>query len=81
MFLAPLHPDPFLLWAWRSNRTRRIRSQPLSLDDLLFIMHPAWTYVGLRRDLYRLAARVRRNQRLGLDPWTGLEAPSAQAAP
>jgi hypothetical protein len=64
--LAPLEPDAFMRWAW----TRGKGTSPQTLGDLAFSLgvDPR----AIRRDWIRLSARVRRNQRLNLDPWLGL---------
>lgn len=69
--LAPLEPDAFLRWAWeRGDRAKG--TSPLTLDDLAFELGPDYPADVLRRDYVRLAARVRRNQRLNRDPWEGV---------
>lgn len=65
--LAPLDPAAFLVWAWRMGPRARGTS-PLTLDDIWFQL--GGELEELRRELIHLAARVRRNQRLGLDPWS-----------
>ena len=68
--LAPLAPDAFLTWAWRSTPRHLRGPSPLALDDVWFALgSPELTLEELRRSYVRIAARVRRNQRLGLDPW------------
>ena len=67
--LAPLDPDQFLRWAWLTG-PRVDGTTPLTLDDIAFEL--GVDVEGLRHDYVRLSARVRRNQRLGLSPWTGL---------
>ena len=67
--LAPLEPDAFLVWAWRQG-DRDPGTQPLTLDDVLF--ETRLPLAELRRDYVRLAARVRRNQRLGIEPFEGI---------
>ncbi len=72
--LAPLEPERFLAWAWRSGPRRR-GSGPLTVDDLWFAWVPGvpeLTNEDVRRLVVGLAARVRRNQRLGPDPWGGV---------
>ena len=69
--LAPLEPNAFLRWAWeRGDRAKG--TAPLTLEDLLFELGPDVPREMLRRDYVRLASRVRRNQRLGLDPMEGI---------
>lgn len=72
--LAPLDPDAFLRWAWeRGDRERG--SSALTIDDVWFEIVggcPEYTREMVRRDYVRLAARVRRNQRLNLDPFEGI---------
>lgn len=71
--LAPLEPDAFLAWAFRSERVKREPWEtPLTLDDVVFEHRGAATRDELRRVYVRIAARVRRNQRLGVDPWEGI---------
>jgi hypothetical protein len=64
--LAPLEPDAFMRWAW----TRGKGTSPQTLGDLAFSLGVDPSVI--RRDWVRLAARVRRNQRLNLDPWMGI---------
>ncbi len=68
--LAPLDPDRFLAWAWRSGPRDR-GSQPLTLDDLWFELNDDLRFSRdeIRGWFVHLAALVRRNQRLGHDPW------------
>jgi hypothetical protein len=66
--LAPLEPDAFLAWVWKyyGEATRRT---PLTSWDLWYELAsdaPFLTQETIRRDLFRLSARARRNQRLGL---------------
>ena len=78
--LAPLDPDAFLAWAFHAERVRRQPwESPLTLDDLVFEyqrLEPSTDVTEIReetrRTYIRLAAKVRRNQRLGLDPWEGI---------
>lgn len=78
--LAPLEPDAFLRWAYYSRPGTRARgTSPLTLEDVHFELNhglpeecPGLSITDLRRDYVRLAAKVRRNQRLGLDPWEGI---------
>ena len=72
--LAPLEPDSFLVWAWNKGDRRR-GTRPLSLEDIWFERsrrEPEITLEYLRHEYVHLAASVRRNQRLGLDPWEGI---------
>ncbi len=72
--LAPLEPEAFLAWVWRMGPRDRGTS-PLTLDDVWFEIGPRspdLTLERLRRDYVHLAARVRRNQRLGLEPLHGI---------
>ena len=69
--LAPLEPNAFLAWSW--DRTRGV--SPVTLEDLVYELRaqePELDAAALRRDYVRLAAKVRRNQRLGLGPWEGI---------
>jgi len=69
--LAPLGPNAFLAWAW--DRTRG--TSPITFEDLVYELRaqePGLDAAALRREYVRLAAMVRRNQRLGLDPWEGI---------
>lgn len=74
--LAPLEPDAFLAWAYWSSPDCHIEgSRPLTVDDVWFEVSrgaPETTRVEIRRSYVRIAARVRRNQRLGIDPWEGV---------
>jgi hypothetical protein len=73
-YLAPLDPDAFLAWGW-SFGDRRKGSRPLTVESWHFEVarhDPELTTAEVRRGFVRVAARVRRNQRLGLDPWEGL---------
>lgn len=72
--LAPLAPDAFLRWAWLQG-PRDKGTQPLTLEDVWFeLAHrdPEITRDVLRRDYVRIAAKVRRNQRVGVDVWGGI---------
>ena len=72
--LASLDPDAFLAWAWRAGPRERGTSA-LTLDDVWFELarlNPDLKLEDLRRDYMRLASRVRRNQRLGLEPFSGI---------
>lgn len=69
--LAPLEPNAFLRWAWMVG-PRDPGTSPLTLDDVLFELGWTMTRETLRREYVRTAARVRRNQRLGLDPFEGI---------
>lgn len=72
--LAPLDADRFLSWAHRhGDRTRG--TFPLTAADAWFELASgdgSLAVETVRRWLVGLAARVRRNQRLGLDPWAGV---------
>jgi hypothetical protein len=68
--LAPLVQDAFLRWAWEHG-DRDKGTSPLTVDDVAFELHADRETV--RRDYVRLAARVRRNQRLGRDPFEGID--------
>lgn len=68
--LAPLDPDSFLVWAWTQG-DRAKGTSPLTVEDVAFELRADPREV--RRDYVRLAARVRRNQRLGIDPWEGVK--------
>jgi len=69
MKLAPLDPDQFLVWAWRG--TPKVPGcGPLTVDDVAFELQ--MPREAIRKDYVRLAAKVRRNQRLGLDPFHGI---------
>jgi hypothetical protein len=73
--LAPLSPDAFLRWWWEMEGGRGPLGGPvpLTLEDVWFeygieeIPLPS-----LHRAYVGLAARVRRNQRLGREPWADL---------
>jgi hypothetical protein len=70
-YLAPLDPDGFLAWAYASgDEAMHAGGGPLTLDDVYF--ETGGDLGELRRTYVRIAARVRRNQRLGHDPWEGL---------
>jgi hypothetical protein len=72
--LAPLEPNAFLAFAWRTG-PRGKGTSPLTVDDVWFELvrfNPELTPAQVRRDYVRLAAKVRRNQRLNLDPWEGI---------
>jgi hypothetical protein len=74
MRLAPLAPDAFLAWAWATGPRDR-GTGPLTVDDVWFELarlEPELPLETVRRDYVRLAALVRRNQRLGLEPFRGL---------
>ena len=73
--LAPLDPDRFLAWAyWTADDATRTGSGPLTFSDVCweFSRHGPVDLGDLRRSYVRLASRVRRNQRIGLDPWDGV---------
>jgi hypothetical protein len=67
--LAPLNPDSFLVWVWMQG-DRAKGTAPLTVEDVGFELRQDEREV--HRDYVRLAAKVRRNQRLGLDPWEGI---------
>lgn len=72
--LAPLDADAFLRWVWLTG-PRDKGTSPLTVDDVWFEIargDPEKSAEDVRRDYVRLAARVRRNQRLGRDPWEGV---------
>lgn len=70
--LAPLNPDAFLAWMW-ARGDRSIGTSPLTIDDLHFeLAHSGWTRRAIWKQYVHLAALVRRNQRLGLDPMDGV---------
>lgn len=72
--LAPLEPDAFLRWAWLQG-DRAKGTLPLTVEDLYFELgrvDPALTIEQVRKNYVHLAARVRRNQRLGLEPFEGI---------
>lgn len=69
--LAPLDPDAFLAWGW-ANGDRVKGSTPVTVDDIwweLAPIVPGLSMEQVRRHYLGMAARVRRQQRLGLDPW------------
>lgn len=69
--LAPLEPDAFLRWTWEHLPEPDRGPDPLTVEDVWFALGIAeLSITQLRQDYVRIAARVRRNQRLGLDPWT-----------
>lgn len=69
---APLAADAFLAWAWEHG-PRAKGTAPITVDDLHFDLGAEdVTREELRRQYVHLAARVRRNQRIGLDPWEGI---------
>ncbi|HET6487642.1 MAG TPA: hypothetical protein VFH83_14540 [Spirochaetia bacterium] len=71
MRLAPLHPDHFLVWVWQNLPPGdRLGTIPLQVDDVAFELREDRETV--RRNYVRLAARVRRNQRLGKEPFDGI---------
>jgi hypothetical protein len=72
--LAPLEPDAFLRWAWETG-DRIPGSLPLTVSDLAWELERhgnGYSEESLRRIYVRQAARVRRNQRLGLEAWEGV---------
>lgn|GEM_PF-3663633 len=73
--LAPLEPDAFLAWMRHHDRIPRNRGV-CTVDDLWFgfwgRLDPGLTLKETRRLVVWMAARVRRNQRLGLDPFEGI---------
>lgn len=72
--LAPLDPDAFLRWSFRFQGLEGKGFGPLTVDDVWFELrrHGEVAKEDVRRDYVRLAARVRRNQRLGLAPFEGI---------
>ena len=76
--LAPLDPDRFLAWAYRNRPgTVAAGTSALTLADVHFEVNRGLAeelipIAELRREYVRIAARVRRNQRLELDPWEGI---------
>jgi hypothetical protein len=64
--LAPLEPDAFMRWAWTGERKG---SQPLTIDSLAFQLGGECSREDIHRYYVSVAARVRRNQRLGRGPW------------
>lgn len=74
MDLAPLEPDAFFIWCWETGQ-RRKGTHPHTLGDLFFEyvgQMPELDLATVRGWFVRVASKVRRNQRLGLDPWEGL---------
>jgi hypothetical protein len=73
--LAPLEPDAFLAWSFKhGGMAHAPHDSPLTLDDVLWEIQrhtPDYPREELHRDYVKVAARVRYNQRRGLDPWTG----------
>lgn len=69
--LAPLEPDAFFRWAWESGPMRK-GSQPTTAGSLAFELEGALSVEQVRRQYVRIAAKVRRNQRLNLGPWMGI---------
>jgi hypothetical protein len=72
LVLAPLDPDSFCVWAWRTNRDPKKGIGPVTTEDIWFEWsrgYPELTRGDVRRLFVKIAAQVRRNQRLGLDPW------------
>lgn len=72
--LAPLEPNAFLRWAWRAGPMDP-RTSPLTVEDVwweLVRREPSITRESVRRDYVRIAARVRRNHRLGMPPFWGV---------
>lgn len=72
--LAPLAPDAFLRWVWEMDG-KRYGPEPITLEDVWWEHAHGCPEYGpevLRRDYVRLAAKVRRNQRLGRDPLEGI---------
>lgn len=73
--LAPLDPDGLLRWAWEQVG-RQYGTFPVTFEDVWFEWERSageYTREMLRRDYVRLAAKVRRNQRLGRDPWADID--------
>lgn len=76
MDLAPLEPDAFLRWCWEQGPRAR-GTFPHTVEDLWFDLAgraPDMPFDFVRRSHIRVASKVRRNQRLGLDPWEGFNA-------
>ena len=73
MKLAPLKPDDFLRWVWERDG-RRYGPEPIRLEDVWWQLPPVEGYTPemLRKDYVRLAAKVRRNQRMGWDELWGI---------
>jgi hypothetical protein len=70
--LAPLEPDAFLRWSWQQG-PRVKGSTPITLNDIAFELgEDCPPLAQLRRSYVRTAALVRRNQRLGREPWEGI---------
>lgn len=83
--LAPLEPNAFLRWA--NHNYGAPFSTAITVEDNYFELgaqyQPSpgdpedfrefYPLEQLRREYVSLAARVRRNQRLGLDPWATFE--------
>lgn len=72
--LAPLEPNAFLRWAWEHG-DRAKGTTPLTVDDVWWELvrgAPELTVEEVRKDYVRIAAKVRRNQRLNRDPFEGI---------
>lgn len=65
--MPPLEANAFLRWAWDGAEG----SSPCTVEDVAFELHEPDTE-HLRKLYVRIAARVRRNIRLGLEPWEGI---------
>jgi hypothetical protein len=71
--LPPLQPEAYLVWLWRTGARPETKAPP-TIDDFWFAWGPGvpgFTLEETRRTILHLAARSRRNVRLGLDPITG----------
>lgn len=72
--LAPLEPDAFLRWTWEQLPDADRLFDPLTVEDVWFTLGVEELSIPqLRHDYVGIAARVRRNQRLGMDPWHGFD--------
>lgn len=72
--LAPLEPNAFLHWVW-TQMPKSKWSGPLTIEDVWWELAHGYEEMrteDLRKSYVRIAARVRRNQRLGLDPFEGV---------
>jgi hypothetical protein len=67
--LAPLDPDRFLAWTWQQG-DRAKGTHPLTVEDIAFELGEPVEV--MRRQYVHIAALVRRNQRLGRQPWEGV---------
>ena len=73
--LAPLEPDAFLRWWFHSLPADARGPRALTVAEIHFELSrvdPDRTYEETRKDYLRLAARVRRNMRMGLWPLGGI---------